>query len=972
MAKIYKETKVDVRPIEANAIVDIEIPTAENAQQRVRISLSSGTARDENTPIKDDEDFARRYLATQGSVYFRQRKIYPRTFLWRVVNDSTVLEIQSTDVSKSIVDRHEANLTLRLDFQEAIIPCGVALADAEDHEALNVFVLTTSRRLHTITLRPEFFRRVSSIDENIQDWCKSFIPSPLTFTNPHRLHACSTTQLFIALDSGALLRLTRRAGDDGKLISIPPPSCARFFFLLVRFLIGSHWSQITFDEKTWGASLRGYVPWSGLQRVAYDGRSLDPMTPNDIATTSDQTYVFAVCLNHTLKVWNLATNKLVGTKDLLDQPLSKQQPESTAYFLNPADSVFLRVFNAERALDGGYRYYVATYTPHEMGQFKFWAVKGGLTTPLTIEDLFPQAVFRPLDPDSTGNMFWTVADFQIRPMEEGTRMELWVLWRNNGLYQLYTLHFNFESLEQDWSSNWVSTAWDSRRNEPAPALVVSDVVDPTEKWVEYFFHPGRYTVETLETALVAYQEALKPRASATFLKRSVPLQERLCSTITASVSLRKYAEDDMDYAKYRTDTDHKWRQFWQVVEEVHNRRLEPISLAYDTYSDMPWVVTTDACALIRECSATELLQHNSVLDLENELPIVADRWRHRKLETEVGNRYTDACHLIKVAADFRARLPAAALHTFEEALHSELFLEPLLSASERLASFIDLSELSEHVSDDMYDGLCAAMNKQINIYQLPKEPFHIILDTLFMRFVQKDSELSFTAFGAKVLTNGSQETISNIRCLLHDLLILVVFVEGEISQEQGSSFDATELFTLLIHLIKECELLYWLSSHTRVLPSRNQHESADERVQSKNIGTVSSVLTDLFVSNIRPRPHVNLPQSFTLTKSISDVLSWVVHSGDVTFEYALVHIQCDLIANGNLELASDFLKFQPSNAWSSYIKGRLFVAKAEFNTAAIHFQRAAYQLGKYFRIAMYYGQYADTQDSFWTASWGFE
>jgi nuclear pore complex protein Nup160 len=670
------------------------------------------------------------------------------------------------------------------------------------------------------------------------------------------------------------------------------------------------------------------------------------MTPNAIATTSDQTYVFAVCLNHTLKVWNLATNKLVGTKDLLDRPLSKQQPDSTTYLLNPADSVFLRVFNAERALDGGYRYYVATYTPHEMGQFKFWAIKGGLTTPLTIEDLFPQAVFRPLDPDSTGNMFWTVADFQIRPMEEGTRMELWVLWRNNGLYQLYTLHFNFGSIEQDWSSNWTSTAWDTRRNVPAPTLVVSDVVDPTERWIEFFFHPGRYTVETLETALVSYQEALKPRSSSTFLKRSAPLQERLCSTITASVSLRKYAEDDMDYAKYRTDTDHKWRQFWQIVEEVHNRRLEPISLAYDTYSDLPWVVTTDTCALIRECSATELLLHNSVLDLENELPMVADRWRHRKLETEVGNRYADSCHLIKVAADFRQRLPASALRTFEETLHSEIFLEPLLSATERLASFIDQSELSEHVSDDMYDGLCAAMNKQVNIYQLPKEPFHIILDTLFMRFIQKDSELSFTAFGAKVLTNGSQETISHIRRLLQDLLILVVFVEGEISQEQGSSFDATELFTILINLIKECELLYWLSSHARVLHGRSQDESADVRSQSKSLGAVSSVLGDLFVSDIRPRPHVNLPQSFTLTKSISDVLSWVVHSGDVTFDYALVHIQCDLIANGNLELASDFLKFQPSTAWSNYIKGRLFVAKAEFNTAAIHFQKAAYQLGR--------------------------
>lgn len=964
MAKIYKETKVDVRPVEADTIVDIEIPTAENAQRRVRVSLSSGAARYDKTPIKDDEDFARRYLATQGSIYFRQRKIYPRTFLWRVVNDSTVLEIQSADVSKSIVDKHEANLTLRLDFQEAIIPSGVALADTEDHEVLNVFVLTTSRRLHTITLRPEFFRRVSSIDENIQDWCKSFIPSPLTFTNPHRLHACSTTALFIALDSGALLRLTRRAGDDGEL------EFWKYKFSLIKGLIGSHWSQITFDEKTWGASLRGYVPWSGAQRISYDGRSLDPMTPNSIATTSDQTYVFAVCLNHTLKVWNLATNKLVGTKDLLDRPLSKQQPDSTAYFLNPADSAFLRVFNAERALDGGYRYYVATYTPHEMGQFKFWAVKGGLTTPLTIEDLFPQKTFRPLDPDPTGNMFWTVADFQIRPMEEGTRMELWVLWRNNGLYQLYTLHFGFESLEQDWSSNWASTAWDTRRNEPAPALVVSDVVDPTEKWIEYFFHPGRYTVETLEFALSSYQEALKPRTSATFLKRSAPLQERLCCAITASVSLRKYAEDDMDYAKYRTDTDHKWRQFWQIVEEVHNRRLEPVSLAYDTYSDLPWVVTTDACALIRECSATELLLHNSKLNLERELPMVADRWRHRKLETEVGNRSADSCHIIKVAADFRQRLPAAALRTFEEALYNEIFLEPLLSTTERLAQFIDQSELSEHVSDDMYDGLCAAMNKQVNIYQLPKEPFQIILDTLFRRFIERDSELSFTAFGAKVLTNGSQEAISQIRRLLHDLLILVVFVEGEISQEQGSSFDAAELFPILIDLIKECELLYWLSSHTRVSPDRSEHDSGDVRAQSKRIGAVDTVLRDLFVPRIIPHPHVNLPQSFTLTKSISDLMSWVVRAGLVTRDHALVHIQCDLIAHGNLELASDFLKFQPSDAWSNYIRGRLFVARGEFNTAAIHFQKAAYQLGKFQKCVRM--NILLTRHSLWKASWRFD
>jgi nuclear pore complex protein Nup160 len=219
MAKIYKEIKVDVRPAAASTVVDIQIPTQENSQRRARLALSSLTAQD--IPIiRDEEDYARRYLATQGSLYFRQRKVYPRTFLWRIVNDNKVLEIQSVDISKSVVDHNEANLVLRLDFQDAIIPSGVALADTADHEVLNVFVLTTSKNLHTLSLRPEFFRRVSSIDENLQDWCKTFVPSPLSFTQPHRLHASNTTELFIALENGALLRLTRRTGDDGRPISL--------------------------------------------------------------------------------------------------------------------------------------------------------------------------------------------------------------------------------------------------------------------------------------------------------------------------------------------------------------------------------------------------------------------------------------------------------------------------------------------------------------------------------------------------------------------------------------------------------------------------------------------------------------------------------------------------------------------------------------------------------------------------------
>lgn len=214
MARIYKDTRVDLRPYSSTTVVNIPIPTQESAQRRARFSISALT--DNELPVaKDEDEFSKRHLATQGSVYFRKRKLYPRTFLWRVVNDNRVLEIHCVDLTKGGIEHHEYNVTLHLDFQEEILPCGVEFADVEEHEVLNVFVLTASKHLHTLTLRPEFFRRVSAIDDNVSEWCQTCIPAPLAFSYPHRLHASSPLELFISLDNGSLLRLTRRAGDDG-------------------------------------------------------------------------------------------------------------------------------------------------------------------------------------------------------------------------------------------------------------------------------------------------------------------------------------------------------------------------------------------------------------------------------------------------------------------------------------------------------------------------------------------------------------------------------------------------------------------------------------------------------------------------------------------------------------------------------------------------------------------------------------
>lgn len=631
------------------------------------------------------------------------------------------------------------------------------------------------------------------------------------------------------------------------------------------------------------------------------------------------------------------------------------QPETASYTLNPAQSSFIRVFNAERATDGGHRFYVVTYSPFEDGRFKFWAVKGGLTSDLVIEDLFADTSFRPVDPDETGNMFWSVTDFQVKAMEEGKGMELWVLWRNHRLYQLCSLHFDLQTLETDWFTNWVSTTFETPRQEPLPSPVLDDVVDPTEKWLEYLLHPSRYSPEVLETALAIYQEALKPlSSSAAVLKKSVPLAERLCSMVAATVSLRKYADDEMDFRRYRIDTDAKWRQFWHIADDLNKRRFEPVSLGYDSYFEMPWLLLSDACAVIRECSTVELLLHNSGSELCDEVPKVMDRWRHRNLSSELGSLYDQASVLMQVASDFHKRFSTGLDAACQAALDAEVFSEPSSSITDRMEFFRERCEFADQISNKAFDSLVAALNEYFDAYNLPGDVFYAVIDMLPLGFHGKDSELLSTYFGVRIAVSGAREAILQTRQVLFDLLILVLFVDGEIEQGYDSTFDTADLFSTLIDLLREYKMMSWLSSKVRKCPAHSTRPDPstplftlkDSNSKERNERT-ASILEDLFVTDIKPRQAAGLPQCCTITLGIRDVLAWVTRQGEVAFPNALAYIQCDLIARNNIDLAWDFLRFQASTSWSTYVKGRLHVAMSEFDTAAIYFRKAAYLLCKF-------------------------
>jgi nuclear pore complex protein Nup160 len=210
----YKETRLDLDPVIQGSTVFIRLPSYGTSTSLIKAGQKRPHLAD--IPIAEDENsFKQRHLATAASIYHRKHHRSPRSFLWRILEDGKVLSLRAVDVSRQ-KDSADANLTLRLSFPHAIRPSCVAFSDSKDHDVLTAFVLTETKHLYTLSLRPDYFRRASSTEDNVGDWCKSYLPAA-SFKFPHRMVALGTDELLISFIDGALVKLERNPGTDGML-----------------------------------------------------------------------------------------------------------------------------------------------------------------------------------------------------------------------------------------------------------------------------------------------------------------------------------------------------------------------------------------------------------------------------------------------------------------------------------------------------------------------------------------------------------------------------------------------------------------------------------------------------------------------------------------------------------------------------------------------------------------------------------
>ncbi|RMZ80271.1 hypothetical protein DV738_g2876, partial [Chaetothyriales sp. CBS 135597] len=900
MLNLYTETAVQPTAVNAaSSVLTFDIPRVNGSHKKPR---SSNRATGADT--KTEAAFVAHHVASSANIYFRRNPLAPRCILWRVIQDQRVLELQPAALTKNSSDVKEAHLTLRFRFQDQVLPGCVSVTDSTTEHDLHIFVGTADNEILHLRVPPVAFRQHESLStDSEQQWASPIDISSLSIDSVYRLVAHSPYEVFVAYTSGIMQRVRRKANS-------------------------TRWEPENYNDSSWKDSFGRIIGRGGLKSIEYGAGHIDTRAAQAMVASADSTYLFTLCLNHQVRVWNLSNGRLAAAKDLL----GIERDANDRVHLQPDDQGHLQLARATHMKHS----MLVTFSPLEGGQFKFWDVKGGLTEALSLEDKFPGVKFSAPDPDPTGTAVWSLTGFHLSPGDLSTPAELWVLWRNNNTHKLFNLSFEFSDIEQAWESKWVACSVKTGMEESSARAVASAAGDLTESWLDFLFTPGRYPTAVIETAVSMYCSALSlkdpPRGD---------LKSVLCSIIGAGVSLRKYGESTMDYERFATDTDYQWRSFWRIVERINESRLAPLAFAFDPSVSLPWVVLADECRAVRECSSVEFLKQDDPSQLDELEEVCAARWPHRQVVAERrGFTFEQLSTLLTAASNFQKRLPPEFYEEFEAAVFEDLMSSPDTATPNRLFQIFENTNFSNAVSDDTYHALEADVSSLGGLEGLPADSIWAILDLLAPGQQHPGrSQLRSTVLGRRLFASGLYDSLTRTRRILWDLITLVVFLEGELNFLQSA-----ELAETISPHLKLVERNIWLACHLRRVPlglaagGLGHAETGNEYVVS--------VLEDALWKAIEPKSATEWPETYILTQELGEIHDFVNGNGMEPVEYdeGTVYLLANLIVHGELESATAFLAFQPLTAWSSYIKGRLLLAKKMYPEAAQHFRKAAYGL----------------------------
>lgn len=912
----FKETRVNLEPSSPVSVVQIRLPSPSTFKSRDR--------RLQNTDKYGEEErtYRSKNLATAASIYHRKNHDSPRTFLWRVLEDDYVLSIRAADVCKK-TNTDDANLILHLRFPNPIRTSCIALADPAEHDALNLFVLDHSNYLYTITLRPDHFRKRSTTENGLGDACKSHLAGSFSFKHPHRLIAVSAYHVIVTFHDGGIIRFDRNKSHDGTSQHLG--YYTRDALILTRTIpIGSGhlWKETNFSAQGWAQGLKSLMPFpfQGGQTVKHGKANMELTAATAVASDSlgveDAHFLFTVCLDHRLRIWNVRSGAILYTGDMLG--VERPPQDIGKWVIDPTRNNLVRIVGQ---VEG--KRTLVTYSP-VANEFKFWKVEANDDSTIFVHDMFPDHTMTPPAPAS-GDV-WTMADFGVA-QPTGSALHLWVLWKNNLTYRAQKVEFGASAsanTEAQWKNNW-SGVYVDNVSPNADSANFGDPTDATEKWLQVIFYPGRFSKATLETALAMYERGLGTKEASPRNGRG--LAESICSVLGSTATLDKLSSGEMDYEQFRSHGQVQWRRFYRLVLELDKQRGEALSLALDHNSDVAWVLCADLVGAMHQCSTLEQIYYDPVADPETD---------------NVTALITAGLGLVENFSD-------AIMQQSNAALRLELFEESGKTDMDRIQRFFDESGSWRGISEEDASQVVETLGTE----------FRIVTPDLYRQLVElfeapedarvKEVRHPLTEFGRRIVVKSVQDTATLQWQILLSQLLLLVHMEYEYDEENEDSalhsrFDIGHVYRQVIEALRRLELVRWLVKTDITVPVllRSERSSNSPVVTKRPDETRTITAFEAFVSHLLGLDDVD---DEAVASSLTDVVIDICapNSG---IELSPALIQCSLLKRDRPDLALELSPFCTHDPFSVYIQGRVLLSLKDYTSAALSFKKAAVGMSK--------------------------
>ncbi|KAI1826487.1 nucleoporin Nup120/160-domain-containing protein [Xylaria intraflava] len=874
----FKETRLNFEPSSPTFVVDVKLPSITPSKNRRQANVDNGALRSQN-------------CATTSAIYHRKHHNYPRSFLWRVLEDNSILSLRTVDVCKP-EKASDTNLILNFHFPHPIRPSCVALCDPPDHDALAVFVIDEVGQLFTLFLRPDSFRKRSFVEGSLGDACKIFPVNALqSFKTPYRLISVNANQLIVTLTDGGHIRL-----DKDQSYMAPQSS----------------WKETFYNAKGWVQGFRSILS----SRAEYDITAAATAVESGLGLNG-ASFLFTVCLDHRLRIWNVNSGRIIATMDMLN---AIREPNETARWrLDPTQTNLIRIIGQTEG-----KSLCVTYSPVGLGEFKFWQLQSDEESSVDVNDMYPDAHFTPTPP--LGSDVWTLADFCIAERDRSRGFQMWILWKNNMAYRVQELTFLTDELPEVWQSRWRSVQANTAISS-VPLSGPSDPVDVSERWLQLILSPGRFPLSTLETALNAYERATGDAGNkANHSGQSIA--EAICAAIATASSLSKASSGAVEYEKFRASSEAQWRKFYRILIEMDKPRGEALALEYEPMSGMPWVVCADSMSAIRECSRLEQICYNP---------------KTRQVKPN------DVSSLIITGQNFVEGFSDSILHICQSVLRAELFEGASKTNQERIQFFSDKAGFWRQISDEDCAQVTEVLGANFNV--VTSEVYQEMLSACNETWnPRRPTEYLLTELGRRVIIKATEDVAALQWDVCFNQLILLIHMEFEFDHPEDAlhnRVDIAAVYRKLLQALSRLQLVRWLAnvqiptplSKTDISNSMSGSFPAPAKRPSDgyrlNTALEESIGHLLGISDIGPG------HSLAITSIITKIATNLC-AVESDVELQPHYIQCALLVRDRADLAVELTPFSSQDAFSVYIQGRVFLALRDYSSAAMHFKKAAY------------------------------